>query len=133
MRQREHGGDGWIERKGWKDMGRGMSADNGLRSNVWKEERRRQADRHGYACRSGGMSVDNGLHLMSGGRRGYRDKKEGWRDEWAGGRGMALSSYPYAMLIEHTSMADVCLRLQLCPVYFSSKFEANVFNVALET
>lgn len=69
-------------------------------------------DRHGYACRSGGMSVDNGLHLMSGGRRGYRDKKEGWRDEWAGGRGMALSSYPCAMLIEHTSMVDVCLRLQ---------------------
>lgn len=26
---------------GWKDMGRGMRADNGLGPNVWKEERQR--------------------------------------------------------------------------------------------
>lgn len=51
-------------------MSRGMSADNGLRSNVWKEERHRQGGMGGYACRSGAMSIHNGLHLMSGGRRG---------------------------------------------------------------
>lgn len=55
--------------KGWKDMGRGTSADNGLRSNVWKEEGWRQGGKGCFACTSGAMSIDNGLHLMSGGRR----------------------------------------------------------------
>lgn len=68
-------------------MERGMSADNGLGSNVWKDERQRRPAMNGYACRSGAMSTDNGLHLMSGGKRGYRDKKEGWRDEWTGVEG----------------------------------------------
>lgn len=71
-------------------MDRGMSADNGLRSNVWKEERWRQGGWDGYACRNGAMSIDNGLHLMSGGRRGYRDKKERWKDDRS--RGTVLSS-----------------------------------------
>lgn len=30
------------------------------------------------------MSIDNGLHLMSGGRKGSRDEKEGWRNEKTG-------------------------------------------------
>lgn len=55
-----------------------------LMSGRWRD---RQGGTDGYACRSGAMSIDNGLHLMSGGRRGYRDKKEGWRDEWTGGEG----------------------------------------------
>ena len=55
-----------------------------LMSARWRD---RQGGTDGYACRSGAMSIDNGLHLMSGGRRGYRDKKEGWRDGWReGGR-----------------------------------------------
>lgn len=85
--------DGWMDGwTGWKDMGKRMSADNGLRSNVCKEERRRQGGSDGFACRSGTMSVDNGLHLMSGGRRGYRDKKKGWRDEWHHSSTHVLSS-----------------------------------------
>lgn len=48
-----------------------------------RRRRGRQGGMDGYACRSG----DNGLHLMSGGRRGYRDKKEGWRNERTGGEG----------------------------------------------
>ncbi len=66
---------------GWTWVKKKVNADNGLRSDVCEEERGRQGGRDGYACRSGTMSVDNGLHLMSGGRRGSRDKKEGWRDE----------------------------------------------------
>lgn len=33
---------------------------------------------NGFVCRSGPMAVDNGLQLLSGGRRGYIDKKENW-------------------------------------------------------
>lgn len=69
--------------------GGGMSADNGLRTNVWKEERRGREGTAGYACRRKAMSIDNGLHVMSGGRRGYEDKEEGWSDEWAGLCGQA--------------------------------------------
>lgn len=65
-------------------MGRGASADNGLRSNVWKEEGWRQRGKGCFVCMSGAMSIDNGLHLMSGGRRGSWGKIEGWRDEFTG-------------------------------------------------
>lgn len=56
-------------------------------SDLLSGRRDRQEGADGYACRSAAMSIDNGLHLMSGGRRGYRDKKEGWRDEWTGVEG----------------------------------------------
>lgn len=88
-------------------MGRGMSADNGLRSNVWKEERQRRGGMAGYARWSGAMSIDNGLHLMSGGRRGYRDKKEGWSDEWAGVDGLALTSMKTTLMpVCHAAQTD---------------------------
>lgn len=56
-------------------MGRGMSADNGLRSNVWKEDYQRQGGRAGCVCWREAMSIGNGLHLMPGGRKGCREKK----------------------------------------------------------
>ena len=42
-----------------------------------QEERQKGRYRDGNACRSGAMCIDNGIRLMSGGRRGYRDKTEG--------------------------------------------------------
>lgn len=55
------------ENKGWQDMGKGMCADNGLRSHVWKEER--QMGRYElHAWRSEAMSIDNKLHLCLKGR-----------------------------------------------------------------
>lgn len=85
-----------------------MSADNGLRTNVWKEERRGREGMAGYACRSGAMSIDNGLHLMSGGRRGYKDKKEGWSDEWAGLCGLAWTDMKTNLiLVCHAAQTDI--------------------------
>lgn len=48
----------------------------------WRRDK--QGGMDGYVCRSGAMSIDIALHLMSAWRRGYGDKKAGWGDEWAG-------------------------------------------------
>lgn len=62
---------------GWKDISGGRCADNGPTCNFWEEENGRQGLANGDAAGKRAMSTDNGLHLMSGGRRDYRDKKRG--------------------------------------------------------
>lgn len=64
-------------KKKWKDMRRGACEDNGLKSNVLKEEGWRQEGKGCFACTSGAMSIDNGLHLMSPERRDSRERVEG--------------------------------------------------------
>lgn len=44
-----------------------------------------------FACTSGAMRIDNGLHLMSGGKSGSTDKKEGQIDQRAGGQHYFMS------------------------------------------
>ena len=73
-------------------MGRG-SAVNGLKFNVWKDGGWSCRGKACFACTSGAMSIDNGLHLMSGGRRGFRDKKDRMGGKLDRSKGMTLFSY----------------------------------------